>query len=112
MKKTFFASREIKKEEYNTEYDFSLHYHLLTTRIRDLNKDKYTQCYGIEVTKTYMDCFGNEITQKSTADNITTDKKEIFSLLKIVYEQKITPVCLCEVIDDITEDNDIKFMEA
>lgn len=112
MKKTFFALQTIKKEDFLTECDFVLEYYLLTNRIKENDENKYRNCYGVEVIKKYTDASGNEISQKGTAENLTTDKKVAYSLLRVIYNQKITPVCLYETIDDCFCDDILQRMEA
>lgn len=112
MKKTFFASQVIQKGEYDNDYQFTLEYYLLTGNIKQAGSGNYTDCYGIEIVKKFKDLSGNELTQKSTAKNITTDKLSAYTLLRTIYNQKITPVCLHEVIDDCYQDKLFQYMQA
>lgn len=104
MKKTFFASQHIKRGESDNDYEFTLEYYLVSNSIRDYEYNEYKDCFGIEIIKKYTDISGNELSQKSTAKNLTTDKKSAYGLLRSVYNQKITPACLLEVIDDNYEE--------
>jgi len=112
LKTTFFASQIIRKGEFENDYEFTLEYYLLVNSIKDCERNKYTDCYGVEIIKRFKDTSGNELSQKSSVKNITTDKKVVYTLLRTIYNQKITPVCLCEVIDDCFADNNLQFMEA
>ena len=112
MKTTFFASQIIRKGEFENDYEFTLEYYLIVNSVKDYEKNKYTDCYGVEIIKKYSDAAGNELSQKSAVKNITTDKKAVYTLLRTIYNQKITPVCLCEVIDDCFNDNILDTLEA
>ncbi len=112
MKKTFFASCVIGKDEHETEQDFTLEYYLITCRMKEKGSDIFTDIYGIEVIKKYTDASGNCVSQKSTASNLTTNKKHIYTMLTTLYNQKITPVCLCEVIDDVFYEDSLNILNA
>lgn len=68
-----------------------------------LNEEK--ELYGIEIYKKERSNLGIEKIEKNVVANYTNDEEKINDLIKIMYENKVTPVSLQEIIRDISENN-------
>ena len=91
---TFLSTEELK--ETNINYKIELQYY--KTKLDLLKEDKKSYGVGI-IKKEYKDVEPN--IEKSRIDGITESHENIEELLKKLYENKVTPIALEEIILDM-----------
>ena len=95
--KTFFDGVYIEEsdDEDGAEYPMKLEYY--TT----IETKKFVRAkYGVEVVKTEL-IDGKVEVEKETLEHITGNVNKINKILNILKDNKVTPVCLTEVINDM-----------
>ena len=94
--KQFYGKTILQSEELMEETPIELEYYATKD---ESNSDKI---YGIGITKK---CTSNDevsIEQKEI-NHITEQEKEVKQLLKILLKNKVTPICLKDVLQDFVE---------
>lgn len=66
-----------------------------------LNEDK--ELYGIEIVKKEKSNFGIEKIEKDMILDYTNNKEKMYDIIKSMYENRVTPVALKDIIRDINE---------
>lgn len=67
-----------------------------------LNEEK--ELYGIEICKKEKSNLGIENIEKNIVIDYTNDKSNIENLIKCMFENKVTPVTLQDIIRDIKQE--------
>ncbi len=92
MDKRYYNSHILKN--YNKSYEngeYELSYYVISSDICKI-VGKKEKIYGIEIVKKYTDTSGNCISQTFTKDSITSQKCEIFEIIKLLYDKKTADI--------------------
>lgn len=93
----FFADVILNKDELKESDSnrIELEYYKIAKNVK---KDQRT--YGIEIVKTeYLD--NKRLKETENIYNVTSDENVIDNLLNILKENQVTPIGLCDVVDEI-----------
>lgn len=100
-----------KNKLYNCE--FTNYDYLKENESRIINLEYYSilneekELYGIEICKKEKSNLGNENIEKNIVIDYTNDKEKIDNLIKCLFENKVTPILLQDIIRDIENAKDI-----
>jgi len=86
-----FTNYDYIKEEESK--DIMLEYYSI------LNEEK--ELYGIEICKKEKSNLGIENIEKNVVINYTRDKEEVERIIKCMFENKVTPISLQDILRDI-----------
>lgn len=93
----FFADVILNKDELKESDSnrIELEYYKIAKNVK---KDQRT--YGIEIVKTeYLD--NKRLKESENIYNVTNDENVIDNLLNILKENQVTPIGLCDVVDEL-----------
>lgn len=93
----FFADVILNKDELKESDSnrIELEYYKIAKNVK---KDQRT--YGIEIVKTeYLD--NKRLKETENIYNVTSDENVIDNLLNILKENQVTPIGLCDVVDEL-----------
>lgn len=99
--KKFYAAIVLNKDELKESKSNRIELEYYKISKRETKKvGKKTNLYGIEIIK--KEYFGNrKIKEKSNLYNLTSDENVIENLLHILRKNKVTPISLNDVIEEV-----------
>lgn len=80
------------------EQKFTLNYYI-TEKTISIEGEKILT-YGVSIIKNYLDERHFIRWEKETVNNIVLSKEEIYNFIKRLYENRVTPIHLLEIVED------------
>lgn len=99
--KKFYAGIVLNKDELQESNcsRIELEYYKITKKVKE-NVNKKTNTYGIEIVKReYQE--GRKTKEKSNLYNLTKDEQVINNILNILKLNKVTPIALGDVVEEV-----------
>lgn len=100
----FYGDTMIDRNDYNEldmEYKIELQYYKTQGNI--LESDK-AQSYGIEIVKKEFSGSKTNIESREFFNIVDTEEK-VDKILEILKVNKVTPVCVCDVLEDLMKES-------
>jgi hypothetical protein len=95
------AKIKVKAQDDSHDNEFFIDYYLVK---RMYNHRRQKICYGVGIEKYSMLGDSKQSLEQEEAENLSYDSDVIIQIIKKLYEGKVTPMTLLEVLDDIAEE--------
>lgn len=93
MEKTYIGGEKLALSE---KENLELKYYILTQNKFCAEMNRKINTYGIEI-----ESFNQVFSEVSKVEDITTNRDEINSIVKLLQENAVTPIHLSEIIEDL-----------
>lgn len=110
MKKNLYRITKItlpQNEFKNSKISFTLEYFILEKEVVIPNENISTVIYGVEIIKIYFSDYGKLIKESEKVEDVCCSEKKIKEIVDVLCHNSVTPMCLLEVLEDMTQSENI-----